>query len=162
MNGGADHVSGRGNDVHLVRLGAALPEPGRVGPGRRHPGRSAGLAVREPAARERLICQRREPSGPAAAVRATPEGEQVVARIVPHPCQNVRAQTVMGGHSGDLHRRGDLDSRRYQGWLSKPDKDGVLVQAHVAPPPTPDGVKTRNLRSAAVSRLALVRVQRTA
>jgi len=33
---------------------------------------------------------------------------------VPHPCQNARAQRVIGGHSGDMRRRGDLDSGRYQ------------------------------------------------
>jgi len=72
-------------------------------------------------------------------LKATPEGEQVVARIVPHPCQNVRAQTVMGGHAGDMHRRGDLDSRRYQGWLSKPDKEEVGSSSLPRPTCTPSG-----------------------
>ena len=33
---------------------------------------------------------------------------------MPHTCQNTRAQRVIGGHSGDKRRRGDLDSGCYR------------------------------------------------
>jgi hypothetical protein len=48
------------------------------------------------------------------------------ARIVPHPCQNTPAQAVIGGHSGDIRRRGDLDSGRYWCCLNKPDKEEII------------------------------------
>ena len=56
-------------------------------------------------------------------------GEQVTALIVPHPCQNKRAQTVMGGHSRDIHMGGGLDLGRYQCRPNKPDKEEVIGQA---------------------------------
>lgn len=52
-------------------------------------------------------------------------GEQVATRSVPHPCQNKRAQTVIGGHSGDVHGHDDLDSGSYPRYPNKPDKEAV-------------------------------------
>jgi hypothetical protein len=48
--------------------------------------------------------------------------------VVPHSCQNTPALTVIGGHSGDLRRRGDLGSGRYQCRPNKPNKDVILSQ----------------------------------
>ena len=56
-------------------------------------------------------------------------GRQATARVVPHPCQNKPALAVIGGHSGDMRRHGDLDSSRYQRCLNKPDKEEVIGQA---------------------------------
>jgi hypothetical protein len=44
---------------------------------------------------------------------------------VPHPCQNAPMLRVIGGHSRDVHRRGDLGSSRYQRRVNKPDKEEV-------------------------------------
>jgi hypothetical protein len=50
---------------------------------------------------------------------------------MPHPCQNARALTVIGGHSGDVQSRGDLGSGCYWCGANKPDKEEVDGQARV-------------------------------
>jgi hypothetical protein len=57
-----------------------------------------------------------------------PRRSQSPGLAVPHPCQNARAQRVIGGHSGDMRRRGDLDSGCYQCGSNKPDKDVVILR----------------------------------
>jgi hypothetical protein len=54
-----------------------------------------------------------------------PPDRPAVDRAMPHPCQNALAQAVIGAHSGDVHRRGDLDSGCYQRRPNKPDKEGA-------------------------------------
>jgi hypothetical protein len=54
---------------------------------------------------------------------------QLIARFVPHPCQNALALTVMRDHSGEGRRRGDLDSGRYLCRPNKPDKEAVELGA---------------------------------
>jgi len=45
--------------------------------------------------------------------------------VVPHPCQNAPASAVKSGHSGDMRRRGDLDSGCYRCRPNKPDGEEV-------------------------------------
>jgi len=49
---------------------------------------------------------------------------------VPHSCQNTPTLTVIGGHSGDMRRRGDLGSGRYQCRPNKPDKEEIIRRAY--------------------------------
>ncbi len=44
---------------------------------------------------------------------------------MPHPCQNMLALTVMGGHSRDMCKPGDVDSGCYQCRPNKPDKEAI-------------------------------------
>ena len=46
---------------------------------------------------------------------------------MPRPCQNTDALTVIDGHSGDVHKRGDLEPSRYQCRPNKPNKEEIVA-----------------------------------
>ena len=48
-------------------------------------------------------------------------------QIVSHPCQNMRAQKGIGGHSGDAHRIRALDSGPIPPPPNKPHKEAVTL-----------------------------------